>query len=309
MPTSHEFTFPSGNGKNQIFVRECVPDGACRGVVQIAHGIAEHSERYLPFMNFLAAHGFAAVANDHLGHGKTAAGRQELCFFAKKDGWSLAVEDLDCLHRIEVEKHPGVPYFLFGHSMGSFLSRSYIIVHPDGLAGTILSGTGQNPAPVIAAGKLVARLEILDNGPAYPSPLLDKLAFGSYNKGFESPRTKFDWLSRDPAVVDAYSADPLCGMPASAALFRDMMGGLQFNWKAENLRRMNRAMPVFFLSGDRDPVGENGRAVKKVAQRFRDVGMQDVKLTLYPGGRHEMLNELNRDEVMANILAWLESNL
>lgn len=309
MPSFNEFTFLSSNGKNNVFVRECVPDGEIRGVVQIAHGIAEHSGRYVPFMEFLAGNGFVAVANDHLGHGKTAADESELCYFAPKNGWDLVVEDMDQLHRIEAAKYPDVPYFVMGHSMGSFLTRTYIIRHPNGLKGAIISGTGQNPGVVVSSGKLMAKLEIIDHGDKYRSPMLDKLAFGNYNKGYETVRTHSDWLTRDETIVDAFIADPLCGKVATAGLFYDLMTGLQFIWKTENLNKMNKAMPVYFFAGDKDPVGGNGENVKKVYNRFLKVGMQDVRLKLYKDGRHEMLNELNKDEVYADVLAWLNSKL
>lgn len=307
--TVNQFTFLSSNGKNNVFVRECVPAGEIRGVVQIAHGIAEHSARYLPFMEFLAQNGFVAVANDHLGHGRTIADESELCFFAEENGWNLVVEDMDRLHRVEAAKYPDAPYFIMGHSMGSFLTRTYIIQHPQGLKGAVISGTGQNPGVVVAAGKLMANQEIRKHGAKYHSEKLDKLAFGNYTKGYDHVRTPSDWLTRDEKIVDAFIADPLCGSVASAGLFRDMMGGLQYIWKSENLERMNKAMPVYFFAGDKDPVGGNGKNVEKVYRRFLKVGMQDVRLKLYPEGRHEMLNELNKDEVYADVLNWLESKL
>ena len=193
--------------------------------------------------------------------------------------------------------------------MGSFLTRTYIIDHPEGLKGVIISGTGQNPAAVVAAGKLMAKLEMIDNGPMYHSPTLDKLAFGSYNKKYDHVRTKLDWLTRDEAVVDAYIADPLCGAMATAGMFHDMMGGLQYIWKTENLNKMDKSTPVYFMAGDGDPVGNYGEGVKKVYNRFLKVGCKDVKLKLYKDGRHEMLNELNKDEVYADILDWLNSKI
>ena len=236
MPSFHDFRFLSTDGKHNVFARECTPDGEVRAVLQIAHGVAEHIYRYAPFMEFLAENGFVVVANDHLGHGKTAENEQELCFFAEKDGWNDVVSDMDQLHKLTAAKYPDVPYFLFGHSMGSFLTRTYIIDHPEGLKGVVISGTGQNPGVVVAAGKLMAKLEMIDNGPMYHSPTLDKLAFGSYNKKYDHVRTKLDWLTRDEAVVDAYIADPLCGAMATAGMFHDMMGGLQYIWKTENRR-------------------------------------------------------------------------
>ena len=242
-------------------------------------------------MEFLANNGFVVVANDHLGHGKTAENEQELCFFAEKDGWNDVVSDMDQLHKLTAAKYPDVPYFLFGQHRSSrpFPRRS--------------------PAAVVAAGKLVAKLEMIDNGPMYHSPKLDKLAFGSYNKKYDHVRTNLDWLTRDEAIVDQYIADPLCGAMATAGMFHDMMGGLQYIWKTENLNKMNKATPVYFMAGDGDPVGNYGEGVKKVYNRFLKVGCKDVKLKLYKDGRHEMLNELNRDEVYADILDWLNSKI
>ena len=150
---------------------------------------------------------------------------------------------------------------------------------------------------------------MIDNGPMYHSPMLDKLAFGSYNKKYDHVRTKLDWLTRDESIVDAYIADPLCGAMATAGMFHDMMGGLQYIWKTENLNKMDKSTPVYFMSGDGDPVGNYGEAVKKVYERFLKTGCKDVKLKLYKDGRHEMLNELNKDEVYADVLEWLNSKI
>ena len=304
-----EFTFLSSDGQTRLHAMLWLPEGEIRGILQIAHGVAEHIARYDGFARYLCARGIAVAGHDHLGHGKTAENEQELCFFAEKDGWNDVVSDMDQLHKLTAAKYPDVPYFLFGHSMGSFLTRTYIIDHPEGLKGVVISGTGQNPGAVIAAGKLMAKLEMIDNGPMYHSPTLDKLAFGSYNKKYDHVRTKLDWLTRDEAIVDQYIADPLCGAMATAGMFHDMMGGLQYIWKTENLNKMNKATPVYFMAGDGDPVGNYGEGVKKVYNRFLKVGCKDVKLKLYKDGRHEMLNELNKDEVYADILDWLNSKI
>ena len=304
-----EFTFLSSDGQTRLHAMLWLPEGEIRGILQIAHGVAEHVARYDGFARYLCARGIAVAGHDHLGHGKTAENEQELCFFAEKDGWNDVVSDMDQLHKLTAAKYPDVPYFLFGHSMGSFLTRTYIIDHPEGLKGVIISGTGQNPAAVVAAGKLMAKLEMIDNGPMYHSPTLDKLAFGSYNKKYDHVRTKLDWLTRDEAIVDQYIADPLCGAMATAGMFHDMMGGLQYIWKTENLNKMDKSTPVYFMAGDGDPVGNYGEAVKKVYERFLKTGCKDVKLKLYKDGRHEMLNELNKDEVYADVLEWLNSKI
>lgn len=309
MSKFNDFTFLSSNGKTNIKVRRCVPEGVPRGIVQIAHGIAEHSRRYDAFASFLADNGFVVYANDHLGHGESINDESELGFFAENGGWEMAVEDMRKLHDLAVGEFPGIPYFLFGHSMGSFLARTYIIYFRSGLDGVILSGTGQQPMALVLGGKMLGKMEIKKNGAKYKSEMLNNLAFGKYNDGFDTPRTISDWLSRDEAEVDKYIEDPLCGYIPSASLFRDMMCGIEFISKARNVQRMNKSLPVYFMSGDADPVGENGKGVLRAYKSFLAAGMKDVTVKLYHEGRHEMLNELNRDEVFKDILNWLEGEL
>ncbi len=304
-----DYTFLSGNGKTNIHVRRCTPSGTIRGVVQLAHGIAEHVERYDGFAQFLADHGYLVVANDHLGHGKSIAGDEDLGFFGETDGWKLTAGDMRKLYELTHTEYPSVPYYLFGHSMGSFLARTYIILYPDDMAGAIICGTGQQSPLMIAGGKLMGKMECRRNGPRSKSEKLNALAFGSYNKGFDVHRTDYDWLSRDNEIVDRYIADPLCGFIPSAGLFTDMMGGLQFIGKAENIARMKKTLPVFLIAGEKDPVGENGKGVRRVYEMFRKAGMQDVSIKLYPECRHEILNELNKEEVMKDILDWLDVRL
>lgn len=309
MPVFSDFYFTSGNGKTEIRCRRCVPDIQPRGVVQIAHGIAEHIERYDDFARFLAENGFVVFGNDHLGHGKSVGSEDELGFFAENGGWEIAVGDMHTLHETAASEFPDLPYFLFGHSMGSFLSRTYIIRYRGGLDGVILSGTGQQPRALVLAAKAIGSLEIKRHGATYKSQMLNDLAFGSYNKGFETPRTISDWLSRDVEAVDKYMADPLCGFIPSAGLFLDMMCGIEFISKMRNVRRMNTLLPVYFMSGDDDPVGENGKGVMRAYRSFLQAGMENISLKLYHGGRHEMLNETNRDEVYSDILAWLDGRM
>lgn len=309
MPTFTDFSFLSSNAKTNIRVRRCDPDGEVRGIVQIAHGIAEHVERYDDFARFLAENGFAVFANDHLGHGKSVNDESELGFFAETGGWEMVVEDMRKLHDLASEQHPDLPYFLFGHSMGSFLARTYIIYFRTGLDGVILSGTGQQPKALVVGGKLLGKLEMSKNGAMYKSKKLNDLAFGKYNDGFDTTRTISDWLSRDEAEVDKYIADPLCGYIPSAGLFHDMMCGIEFISKPRNLQRMKKDLPVYFMSGDADPVGENGKGVLRAYRSFLNAGMKDVAVKLYHEGRHEMLNELNKAEVYKDILNWIESEI
>ena len=309
MPSFSDSSFLSANGTSSIRVRRCTPDTAPRAVIQLTHGIAEHVERYDAFAAFLAEHGFLVVANDHLGHGKSAASDDELGFFSPVRGWDMVLSDMHTLYERTREEYPALPYFLLGHSMGSFLVRCYLSKYPGGLTGAIISGTGQQPGLILIGGKTAGKLEIRRHGPQYRSKLLNNLAFGSYNKRIKPQRTEYDWLCRDEAVVDAYIADPLCGFIPSAGLLTDMLGGIQYMENPANVRNMDKTLPVLFFAGDADPVGDYGKGVKKAYDSFLAAGMEDVTLKLYPGCRHECLNELNKDEVFADVLAWLESKL
>ena len=304
-----ESSFRSGNGKNDIHVAEWLPEGPARGVVQIAHGVAEYIDRYDAFARCLAEHGFAVVGNDHLGHGKSIANESELGWFGEKDGWNLVVGDMKKLRDRERDKFQGVPYFLLGHSMGSFLARTYIIRYPYDLDGVVISGTGWQSGPVCAGGLLIAKSEICRHGTKYRSDRLDHMAYGNYLNRIAEPASQKDWLSRDAQIVKKYVDDPLCGFVGTAGLMRDMMMGLDFIRRPENLNKMNKSLPVLFFSGAEDPVGGWSRGVSKAVAAFKSAGMQDVTVHLYDGGRHEMLNEVNKQEVWADVLGWLDGKV
>ncbi len=309
MPSFQDFYFQSSTGRTSIHALKCVPDGKPRAVVQIAHGIAEHIDRYRPFMEFLADNGFVAAGNDHLGHGKSIRVPEEQGFFAEKDGWWRVVDDMDKLHDIMSKEYPELPYVLFGHSMGSFLTRTYLIKHPDKYDGVILSGTGHQSPALVLGGNAAASVMAKLNGAMGDGAKLDSLAFGSYLSKIENPRTKFDWLSRDAEQVDKYIADPLCGFVGKIGLYRDMMQGIKFITDKKNIAQMNKEKPVYFMSGNGDPVGDYGKGVVRAYKAFCDAGLHDVFMRLYPGGRHEMLNETNKEQVYQDILNWLNEKI
>lgn len=308
MVIASEFYFPSSDGRTLIHVNQWTPlGGPIAGVVQIAHGVAEYGARYEPFARFLCGHGFAVVANDHLGHGKSLVEDCPMVYFGDENGWRHAVEDMEELRRRTAKVFPGVPYFLFGHSMGSFLSRTHLIRYPGRLDGCVLCGTGHMSPALIAGGKLIAGREIRRLGRKAYSAKADQLAFGAYNKPFAPNRTRFDWISTSEANVDAYIADPLCGGDTTLGLFRDMLGGLGIITKQANIERMDKDLPVLFIAGDQDPVGEMGKGVRRAYQAFRKAGVGDVSIKLYHGLRHEILNEASRRYVYQDVLDWLET--
>ena len=307
--THQTYRYPSADGIHQIFTQEWQPDAAPRGIVQIVHGIVEHSGRYDRFARFLAEQGYLVVAEDHLGHGLTEASAETRGYFTKRQGWKTVVNDVAELHRRTAERYPGVPYFLFGHSMGSFLVRTYLFRKPAPLTGVILSGTGQQPALLMLGGRLLTRLYRLVAGEHFRSGLVHGMALGGYNKPFIPNRTDSDWLTRDEAIVDAYIADPLRAPRPTVGLYSDLMQGITMMQKPANLQKMQKNLPILFISGDKDPVGNMGEGVKAVYDSFLEAGCTDITLKLYAGGRHELLNELNWAEVFEDLQDWLNRKL
>ena len=302
-------TFPSSDGIHHVAWTLWEPDRPVRAVVQLVHGVAEYIDRYHDLACFLAENGLAVAGDDHLGHGRTASDQSELGWFAEENGWKYLVEDEMRLGDILRDRFPGVPLILFGHSMGSFMARTMLIWRPDCCDACILSGTGHQPGPVCLSGKLIAGREIRRHGSKYRSAKLQKLAFGSYLKRIDDPVGPNDWICADPAVVRRYDADPWCGYTATAGLMYDMMEGLRIIGALSSMRQMNKALPVLFIAGQEDPVGNYSKGVRHVAGQFRKAGMQDVTVKLYPDMRHEVLNEREKQTVWTDVLDWLERKI
>ena len=276
--------------------------GKPKAVIQLVHGMAEHIRRYDETARRLNEAGFAVVGHSHMGHGPYA---DILGYFGRKGGWDVLIEDVHALRRETQKQFPRVPYFLLGHSMGSFVVRGYCLKHERGLAGAILSGTGHFGKTLLLAAGTISNAICLCGGADKPSALLAKMTSNGNNPEYKTP---FDWLSRDEAEVQKYIADPLCGFPFTAAGYRDMFSGLSRLYP-EKLSTLNKDVPVYLFSGDKDPVGGNGAGVEKVAQELRNAGVKKVTVKLYPDGRHEMFNELNRQEVWNDLIAWVEGNI
>ena len=305
----NEFTFPSADGKTAIHAAEWLPETAPRAVLVLSHGVSEHILRYEPFAAFLTERGFAVCGHDHLGHGTSVAEGAPRLYFGPRGSWDDVVRDLYARRELAGKRFPGVPVFLLGHSMGSFLARTYLIRYPGTVAGAVLMGTGQMVPAVLAAARVLAAAEARRVGEDHASPLVTKLAFETYNRRFAPNRTAYDWLSVSTANVDAYLADPFCGGDPTIGLFREMLRGIADIEKQENLKRMNRNTPILFLSGQDDPVGDMGRGVRRAYRSFRRSGVRDVEMKLYPGARHEILNEACGETVCADVCRWLEAHL
>lgn len=307
MENRKEFYFPSSDGLTPIHAVEWQVENPI-GVLQISHGVSEYALRYEPFAQYMNSKGFAVVANDHIGHGLSLADGAAPLYFGRHDGWQHVVDDIYTLRDMTGKKYPELPYFLLGHSMGSFIARTYLIRYPGTLSGAIIMGTGQQSPALILGGRAFAKIEGRRIGFDRFSPAVDQLAFGAYNKKFAPNRTPFDWLSVNEENVDAYIADPLCG-DASVGLFFDMLGGIGFVGKQSNVNTMNVNTPILFTAGDQDPVGDMGNGVKKAYASFQKAGVRDVSLKLYPGLRHEILNESRREEVYEDLWKWIEQRM
>lgn len=300
-----EFEYPS-KGAGMIHAYRWEPAGKPVGIVQLIHGIAEYMPRYDDFASYLTKNGFLVVAEDHMGHGKSHGTKAPLLF---EGGWETAVDDTYALLLKTKADYPDLPYFLFGHSMGSFMARTLLYRYPDaGLRGAVICGTAWQPAPVLTAGKAACALEKKRLGAENCSDLLTNLMFGTYNKKFRPVKTPNDWVCSDPEVVARYTADPLCGGQATIGLSSDMLSGIAMNQKKENLNAMPKELPVFFIAGKSDPVGAMGKGVERSRKAFEKAGMRKVSLKLYDG-RHEILNENNHAEVYADVLQFLKTNL
>lgn len=300
-----EFFYPSADGKTQIHAVEWLPEGEVLAVLQIAHGVAEYILRYEGFARYLTEQGFAVAGNDHIGHGQSVAKGAQPLYFGPKGSWDWVVDDLRRLRMDMGEKYAGKPYFMLGHSMGSFLLRTYLIRYPGTVDAAVIMGTGQQSAQMTGTGQKLAQILGVCGSEDRPSDLVNQLVFGPYNKQFAPNRTQFDWLSANTENVDRYIADPLCGGKSSLGLFREMMWGLSFIREPENLREMDVNTPVLFISGEKDPVGGNGRGVTRAYESFRKAGVLDATLLLYPDMRHEILQETGRETVYRDIYEWL----
>lgn len=278
-----------------------------KAVVMISHGMAEHAARYARLAEQLVREGYAVYALDQRGHGHTAE-KGVLGHYADEDGWDKVVGDLATLNHHIRQQHPSAPIFLLGHSMGSYIGMAYLMGHSCSLQGAVLSGSNYQPVMLYKAARLIAGFERWRLGPKGRSKVIDFLSFGSFNKAFKPNRTAFDWLSRDPAEVDKYVTDPLCGFVCTTQLWCDLLDGLQYITPTANLAQIDADLPLLVIGGSRDPVSD-GKRLNDLAGALREAGVRDVQLKIYPEARHELLNESNRDEVTAHLIDWLQQAL
>ena len=285
----------SNNGRDTLIIYEWIPDTEPVAILQLHHGVSEHIMRYNDFARYMAKRGVFVVGYDCAGHGKSVT-TENLLNFGEKNGWAALVKDVHDVQQRYAARFPGKPYYILGHSMGSFVVRNYLADYAGAVSGAIISGTGFKPAAVTSAGKAMASLICKIKGSKHVSDMVHAMAMGAYNKDF-GPQGGCQWLSRDNAVMEAYMADPLCGGVPTVGLYRDMFGGLGYVCTKDAVSGMDKDLPILLVSGSEDPVGDRGTGVAQTADLFKENGMNNVSTVLYPGARHEMLNETNKQEV------------
>lgn len=301
-----DFTFQTDDGAEIFCCKWSDPKNVTiNGIVQISHGMAEHVLRYEDFARYLVKRGYHVYGHDHRGHGQTARKQEDIGYFTDTDGFEQVVRDVKQFTDLIQKNNPSTPLILFGHSMGSFIARSYVQLFGNQLTGAIFSGTGGDPGLLGKMGRRIAERECRKKGRRTASPLLDKLSFGSFNNQFKPNRTNFDWLSRDEKQVDLYIADPFCGKIFTSGFFADLLTGLLTLHRQEEINKIPKQLPLLLIAGDKDPVGKNGKGVTQVYQHYKRAAIVDVSIKLYEGARHEILNETNREEVFGDIATWI----
>lgn len=272
-----------------------------RGIVQIVHGMAEHAGRYAGFACFLVEHGFTVYAADLRGHGKTAGTADNFGYLADTNGFERVVDDQFELNTIITQRHPNVPIILIGHSFGSFVAQRYVQRYGESVQMVVLLGSS-GPNSAAKAGRILAGIVSAFGGKKRPSKFLNSMTFGAYNKRFLPAKTPFDWLSRDEDAVRHYVRDPACGFVCTAGFFQDLLYGLDTVHRSAALSGIPKELPIVLFSGDDDPVGGYGKSLQMLVRLYDQAGVKNVRLTLYPGARHELLNETNKQQVMTDIL-------
>lgn len=303
-----EFYFDSRDGKNKIHAVRWMPDSqdAAACVVQVVHGMAEYAERYEEFARFMTDRGIIVTGEDHLGHGKSVGEKGVYGYFCEQDPATVLVRDVHRLKKMTQELYPDLPYVILGHSMGSFIVRNYMCRYGTGIAAAVILGTGMQPMAVLRISRAAAQIQKAFLGSDHVSRLIDKAAFGGYNRRVKNVRTPSDWLTRDSERVDRYIADPMCGFVFTVNGFGALFELIARLYKKENLARIPGKLPVYMASGTGDPVGGYGKGVRKAYDSLRSAGLENIELKLYEGGRHELINETNRSQVMQDIYEWLK---
>ena len=304
-----EFTIDSRDGVHKLYSVKYLPDGEPKAIVQIVHGMSEYMGRYEEFAKYLVNQGYLVTGEDHLGHGLSVPQGETYGYFCSMDPATVLVRDVHRLKKTVQAQYPGVPFVILGHSMGSYILRNYLCRYGTGIQAAIVMGTGMENKAAVDFARCLTKMMRVIYGEKHLSRTLDKLVMGSYNKKIEAPRTDSDWLSRDEEVVNKYRIDPLCGFPFTVNGYETLFELCSRLFKQENLAKLPAELPTLVISGGQDPVGAYGEGVQRAFESMKDAGMQKLELKIYPEDRHEILNELDREQVYVDIVKWIQTVL
>ena len=305
----NDFYFPSMDERTTVHGIEWIPDGEPVAVLQLIHGMVEYIGRYDEFASFMQSNGFYVIGNDHLGHGESVVSEDDRGFFREKNGNKVLLEDLETVRRKAAAKYPDKPYFILGHSMGSFLARQFVSLHGDKLTGAVIMGTGNQPPAVLKFGMGLCELIAKFKGPKYHSKLVIGMVSGNNDKKFEPRRTSADWLSKNEQNINEFVSNPMCQFTFTVSAYRDMFYSINDCQSKATIARIPKDLPLLVTSGSEDTVGDFGKGVKQAYQSYVDAGIKDVTLKIYEGDRHEILNELDRETVYHDLLKWFEDHM
>lgn len=304
-----EFTFKSSNQINEIYGKMFIPiDIEVNGIVQICHGMCEYIDKYINFAKFLMNNGFIVCGHDQIGHGNSIISQDNLGYFAENNGYKFLIEDLKCVTDLVKKEFPDLPIFLFGHSMGSFVSRCYIAKYGKCINGAILCGT-IGPQPLAYTGIKLANLMIDKKGGHYRSKMLYNVALDFANIKFLPVNTRFDWICSDEEEVSKHIADTKSNFLFTVSGFKDLFYLVNLCNSTKLIKTIPKDLPILFISGELDPIGENSKGVKKAVNLYKKSGIKDVKCKIYLGDRHELINEKNKEEIYSDVLEWINKNL
>lgn len=303
------FHYLSGDEKTEIYAVKWIPEGMINGVFQIIHGMAEHIGRYEEFARFLTQQGILVTAHDQLGHGESVTDEKEIGYFADDHAADILIGDIHILREKVQAEYPDVPYFIMGHSMGSFLLRMYLMRHPDRLAGAVIMGTGMQPSIALKFGRFVCRFLACFFKWHYKSRFITSIVIGGYNKKFAALHDGTSWLSRNVESNREYNESPKCGFMLTLNGYDTLFSLIQYIQDPVHMAQTPKDLPLLFVSGQDDPVGNFGKGVRNVCDRYKEEGCMDLTWKLYPDDRHEILNELDCDQVYRDIYDWIYAHM